>query len=1106
MSLHQQKSTSEQSRTTPESRQRKTSTAPSTEWTNESGTGTTDRLFNLQDTIGNQAVSARLGRREQVHGRSSGGASAGLPSHVQAILNRQGTPLDDETREDMESRFDHDFSDVRIHTDGRAIESARRTNARAYTLSRDIVFAAGEYDPATRSGKRLLAHELAHVIQQERVGTTSPAPTPRSAPERAANRAARAVAGGSTSVQVSHATAPGIARQPRSLVQSLDPTRLTGPELDREIQLIREWLIANPGSSPEHQHLQSALTQLERHREATGFRPQRYNLSIGDEIVRNGTIEEVLRVLRNQYRGLKIEIDSDEKRHKAHKKIREEHYIVGSISDLFGRVTLPSLDIWEQPKRRLAEFVTALHDRNIERALAARQEAIKAWKNSHKDLYKYITGTIEGAERAVTGLEITRDVSFATVGTLATGGFGLAAGTAVSVGVTATGAIAQQTQEIRLGLRERIDWASIAFEALFEIVTAKIPGLGDKVVKRLLNVPGVPSLGRRAIARLTSEVTDILQEKVMGVVSTVTKEVFNNLRGAKEAMSASQVLDAIARQLLDPKQAIRGYLIRKTAGHARRLAAPLPRTRREARARREAEASARREMEAGAPPTREPTKATEMPAAPEPTSVAPEAPTPSPVTRPMKRPEPVGGAGPLVREVPKVPSPEPTRRPTETKAGLTRHPSETEPTRRPPKAEEAPETTPVKTKPTRDNQHDLKLTPTGRIIRCSDGCHDLSMRYREILDADDSLRGRLENLQELAQRAVEKGDSTLESRVLDESRALEADLKVAEAARLDWLATTETDIDTFLEKFEQGGGEGPIVTESGGRLYVSEGPEGGRGRRIPYYETRPIVGYEADGTPKLGEPIPEKSKSPRRKIGVEDVRRPEESFTAAWLRMKKVIGRRIDQTPVAEAWQRAREHVLGDTPIDQFTKEQVNRKDGLYDQVRAQLWIELRKPEFAEARRWFEAQGFEFTGKSGAPVAKLGPQGVQATERGQISKQEQRVSLDHVAEKAQGANWLKALDADNLKFSFQNANAEREISQRRHRLREGTGETTPSGTSGYVPLSRGAIEAHRRNYPQPPEGYHWRLSGGVLSVQNNLNNQGPKLRYDPENEKFVLRE
>lgn len=89
-----------------------------------------------------------------------------VPPIMHDVLHSPGQPLDPETREFMEPHFRHDFSHVRVHTDAKAAESARAVNALAYTVGRDVVFGAGEYKPTTNEGKRLIAHELTHVIQQ----------------------------------------------------------------------------------------------------------------------------------------------------------------------------------------------------------------------------------------------------------------------------------------------------------------------------------------------------------------------------------------------------------------------------------------------------------------------------------------------------------------------------------------------------------------------------------------------------------------------------------------------------------------------------------------------------------------------------------------------------------------------------------------------------------------------------------------------------------------------------------------------------------------------------------------------------------------------------
>jgi hypothetical protein len=109
-------------------------------------------LLALQRTAGNAAVGTLVDEQ---------------PSPVHAVINSGGgTALDARTRADMESRFGHDFGDVRVHTDDAAHRSARSVNALAYTVGPNIVFQRDRYDPASDTGRRMLAHELTHVVQQ----------------------------------------------------------------------------------------------------------------------------------------------------------------------------------------------------------------------------------------------------------------------------------------------------------------------------------------------------------------------------------------------------------------------------------------------------------------------------------------------------------------------------------------------------------------------------------------------------------------------------------------------------------------------------------------------------------------------------------------------------------------------------------------------------------------------------------------------------------------------------------------------------------------------------------------------------------------------------
>ena len=92
------------------------------------------------------------------------------PASVDQVLASRGRSLESGLKQDMGQRLGYDFSRVRVHADAIAAQSARDVHAHAYTVGQNIVFAAGQFAPTTDQGRRLLAHELTHVVQQ--AGTT----------------------------------------------------------------------------------------------------------------------------------------------------------------------------------------------------------------------------------------------------------------------------------------------------------------------------------------------------------------------------------------------------------------------------------------------------------------------------------------------------------------------------------------------------------------------------------------------------------------------------------------------------------------------------------------------------------------------------------------------------------------------------------------------------------------------------------------------------------------------------------------------------------------------------------------------------------------------
>jgi hypothetical protein len=149
-----------------------------------------DRYEQQADRVADQvlAAPARNGvgkavpRIERFSAQPNGRTNA---TGVDRVLAEPGTPLQPAIRHDMEQRFGRDFSQVRVHSDSGAGQSARDMDARAYTVGADIVFGAGRFAPETGEGRRLIAHELTHVVQQRdgiAVGGHDGGPSARSLP------------------------------------------------------------------------------------------------------------------------------------------------------------------------------------------------------------------------------------------------------------------------------------------------------------------------------------------------------------------------------------------------------------------------------------------------------------------------------------------------------------------------------------------------------------------------------------------------------------------------------------------------------------------------------------------------------------------------------------------------------------------------------------------------------------------------------------------------------------------------------------------------------------------------------------------------------------
>jgi hypothetical protein len=131
-----------------------------------------------QHASGGECEECRKKKERLQRQKANGAEPAEAPPIIHDVLRSPGQPLDAQARAFFEHRFGHDFSGVRVHTDAQAARSAQAVQASAYTVGRDVVFGAGQYAVGTCAGNRLLAHELAHTLQQgsERPGQIEIAP------------------------------------------------------------------------------------------------------------------------------------------------------------------------------------------------------------------------------------------------------------------------------------------------------------------------------------------------------------------------------------------------------------------------------------------------------------------------------------------------------------------------------------------------------------------------------------------------------------------------------------------------------------------------------------------------------------------------------------------------------------------------------------------------------------------------------------------------------------------------------------------------------------------------------------------------------------------
>jgi hypothetical protein len=259
--------------------------------------------------------------------------------------------------------------------------------------------------------------------------------------------------------------------------------------------------------------------------------------------IRAGFIKELRRGLNKAY----AQVEGGAYGHRDMIKIHEDQFIVSRISDTLGGVALPDLSIWDPAYQAIWRAQSELKGSQLVDAAKDTEQAQVSAQQAMTQFTAYREGTITGAERSVTTLEWTRDVSFAVAGIIATVATGGAGGILIGTAISSTGTVAQQAMEVHLDMRKEIDWRGVGVDAAISILLAV---LGGKIAGKVLKTPAAASLGRVVVQRI---VTNLLMGRAQAIVQTTFRTVVDNLAGEKNAMTGEQLAETLAHQMTDPK-------------------------------------------------------------------------------------------------------------------------------------------------------------------------------------------------------------------------------------------------------------------------------------------------------------------------------------------------------------------------------------------------------------------------------------------------------------------------------------------------------------------------------------------------------------------------
>jgi len=581
-------------------------------------------LERLSERLSTSAVRSELEPAGHISSESQDRIQASAkPVHL-ALEYSRGEKLAASMATEFSNKFHHDLSSVILHRDGVASDAVRSLGANAFARGNSIYFREGAYQPGSLAGQALLAHELAHVVQQTRgdAGTS----LRQYGTEECARRASRDHLEGILSLEAGPAAPVAIAAdtgvsyedeevgvsvlatEEEAADKSLDVraeadarraaaggTDAATGQLDEQAWKFEDAVKASVARKPKAKRRQPAPPAINSSpdlRNAPAEEIQAHNRALLKAQMLSSDVREKARLgraLENTQRAADTRAKADTaKRNADIKSLKHRINIL--------RVNIDGLeqDVVESNERRkstsswvtgpthayggawkemeitdfqdanilLAKATEAVTKGNLSNAEVLLHQSAEEYVNLNQRFEEYGEGIQRGGRRVVGGLKVVKAAG-AVAATVATGG----AGTLVTVGVGAGYAgfqnIAGQASEIHFGLRDKINWGDVAFDTVSGALSGYLGGkLGNLVVGKLMGNPAIASLGRKAVSYA---VADYIAGRASSTMDLTLHTVYQKARYGRD-VTWEEFLDQLADQITDPTQAATDIIM----GHANR--------------------------------------------------------------------------------------------------------------------------------------------------------------------------------------------------------------------------------------------------------------------------------------------------------------------------------------------------------------------------------------------------------------------------------------------------------------------------------------------------------------------------------------------------------